>query len=975
MLPSDHRIRLILMLLLVICWGVMGSADADLPLPGEWTERGTVISKGSNGSWDDTDVRMGCVIVFHDSLFLYYVGADHQRPDGDAGNMAIGLARSADGVSFTKYSGNPLFTFRPSGDAEECAEFPQAAVLDDGTIRMYWGGNTSIGGGLVRCDIYLSTSSDGVHWSSGSKVIDYGDIGSGGGDEIWPIGLLHASGGTATGTGDWHMWICGDRTPTGYSAKLAVSQNGLSWQEQNESPVLTDYLWQEGVCPVLNDDGSITVLDFCGCETGAGREIRFRTTNRNSLHSYSSVIGAFNDDPWWPGSVGVVADTSAGLWRLFWPDRSGDIGGVINMKTAPLDTSPQNHAPQASFTADPSSGRAPLEVDVDASGSSDPDGDDLTYDWTVRRDASIVATGQGMTWTVTLPDVDTYDVILVVTDDGDPVLDDTATTQIEVVDQMPPTAAFSADPMSGIFEFPLEVDFDAGASDDPDGSIVSYTWDFGDGSDSTLTGPTVTHSYGDPGGGSIAVTLTVADDEGAEDDVTHHLSFSEPGQELEVTQISKTNYQTAYLQEGDEYYVDRTYTVSDIPGGHQGLLWIKTANDDKSNSDENFLSFTVNQNATVYIGYDHRASSLPDWISGHYAAVGDGVGVGDVSASPLMLYSRDVPAGQVVLGGNMAAGASGAGSMYIILLRAIGVPPDTQPPDISSVLATGISPSGAIIQWTTDEPADSQVEYGLTAAYGEQTSLASALVTGHAVELAGLSAGTVYHYRVRSADEAGNEATSPDDTFQTAAQGDITPPLISNVQASEIADVQATISWTTNELSDSQVEYGLTHAYGSATELDTVLVTGHVAELDGLSAGRVYHYRVRSADAGDNTAFSGDFLFETEPEADQTAPILSAVAVSSISDTSAVVSWTTDEPADSRVEYGLVADLYDWIVEDTTLTLQHSMDLLDLLPFTEYHFRILGQDASGNQAVTGDSSFSTRQELPLAPGKPEHFDD
>jgi len=975
MLPTDRTVGILLLLLLIIWWGGAGSAAADLPLPGEWTERGTVVPKGSNGSWDDTDVRMGTVIVFRDSLFLYYVGADHQRPDGDAGNMAIGLAKSADGVNFTKYSGNPVITFRPTGDAEECPEFPQAAVLNDGTIRMYWGGNTSIGGGMVRCDIYLSTSSDGIHWSSGTKVIDYHDIGSGGGDEIWPIGLLHAPGGTASRTGNWHLWICGDRTPTGYSAKLAVSDNGINWQEQNESPVLTDYLWQEGVCPILHDDGSITVLDFCGCGTGAGREIRFRTTHRNSLHSYSGVIGAFNDDPWWPGTVGVVADTSAGLWRLFWPDRSSDIGGVIKMKTAPLDSSPQNHAPQASFTADPITGRAPLAVDLDASGSWDPDGDDLTYGWTVRRGAGTEATGQGVTWAYTFQDIDTYDVILTVTDDGQPAMADTAAIQIEVVDQIPPTAAFSADPMSGTFEFPLEVDFDAAASDDPDGSIVSYAWDFGDGSDSTLSIPAVTHSYQNPGGGSITVTLTVTDDEGAQDEITHQLSFSQPGQELAVTQISKTNYQTAYLQEGQEYYVDRPYTISDIPGGHQGLLWIKTANDDKNGTGENFLSFTVSQSATVYIGYDHRASSLPDWIVDHYVAVGDGVGVGDVSASPLMLYSRDVPAGQVVLGGNMAAGASGAGSMYIILLRGIGAPPDTQSPDISAVAATGISYSQATVSWTTDEPSDSQVEYGWTAAYGSQTPLDSDLVTGHAVQLTGLSSGTVYHYRVRSADEAGNEAFSSDKTFQTAIQGDTTPPLISNVQVSEIADFQARVSWTTDEPSNSQVEYGLTDAYGSATGPDTVLVMEHEVQLTGLSSETVYHYRVLSADDGDNMAISGDHQFETEPEADQTGPVLSAVTVSSISDTSAQLSWTTDEPADSRVEYGLVAGMYNWIEEDTALTLQHSMDLFDLMPFTEYHFRILGQDAFGNQSDTQDSSFNTRQELPEAPGKPEHFDD
>src|SRR5207249_2650667 len=48
---------------------------------------------------------------------------------------------------------------------------------------------------------------------------------------------------------------------------------------------------------------------------------------------------------------------------------------------------------------------------------------------------------------------------------------------------------------------------------------------------------------------------------------------------------------------------------------------------------------------------------------------------------------------------------------------------DVTPPLISAILASGITSSGATIAWTTDEPADSQVEYGPTTAYGGSTSL------------------------------------------------------------------------------------------------------------------------------------------------------------------------------------------------------------------------------------------------------------
>ena len=58
----------------------------------------------------------------------------------------------------------------------------------------------------------------------------------------------------------------------------------------------------------------------------------------------------------------------------------------------------------------------------------------------------------------------------------------------------------------------LTVTFDASLSYDPDGDIVSYYWDFGDGSNETTTTPIATHTYSTPG--TYTVTLTVMDDEG-----------------------------------------------------------------------------------------------------------------------------------------------------------------------------------------------------------------------------------------------------------------------------------------------------------------------------------------------------------------------------------------------------------------------------------------------------------------------------
>ncbi len=91
---------------------------------------------------------------------------------------------------------------------------------------------------------------------------------------------------------------------------------------------------------------------------------------------------------------------------------------------------------------------------------------------------------------------------------------------------------------------------------------------------------------------------------------------------------------------------------------------------------------------------------------------------------------------------------------------------------------------------------------------------------------------------------------------------DTTPPVISNVQSSGITSSGATITWTTDEASNSVVEYGLTTSYGSSTS-NSSMVTSHSVPLTGLSSNTLYHYRVTSTDAANNTATSGDFTFTT----------------------------------------------------------------------------------------------------------------
>ena len=95
------------------------------------------------------------------------------------------------------------------------------------------------------------------------------------------------------------------------------------------------------------------------------------------------------------------------------------------------------------------------------------------------------------------------------------------------------------------------------------------------------------------------------------------------------------------------------------------------------------------------------------------------------------------------------------GAGHDVTLTGVTVATDTTAPAISAVTAGSLTGNSAVITWTTDEASTSQVEFGLTTAYGSTTTLDGNLVTSHSVPVTGLTAGTTYHFRVLSRDGTG----------------------------------------------------------------------------------------------------------------------------------------------------------------------------------------------------------------------------
>lgn len=103
---------------------------------------------------------------------------------------------------------------------------------------------------------------------------------------------------------------------------------------------------------------------------------------------------------------------------------------------------------------------------------------------------------------------------------------------------------------------------------------------------------------------------------------------------------------------------------------------------------------------------------------------------------------------------------------------------DTTAPTISNVTAASITNTGANIEWNLSEGATGQVEYGTTTNYGTSTPLEAGYLTFHRQSLSNLTPNTLYHYRIKSRDQAGNLATSGDFTFRTTGGASPTPSPI-----------------------------------------------------------------------------------------------------------------------------------------------------------------------------------------------------
>lgn len=292
--------------------------------------------------------------------------------------------------------------------------------------------------------------------------------------------------------------------------------------------------------------------------------------------------------------------------------------------------------------------------------------------------------------------------------------------------------------------------------------------------------------------------------------------------------------------------------------------------------------------------------------------------------------------------GNVSAQTDAAGASTLS-------PADTTPPQISGIAVEKLGSSEAIIRWTTNEPADGQLEYGTTPAYGTLAPRISALTTAHSQNLTELLPATGYHYRVRSRDAAGNLAASHDVTFTTEAQPDtIAPSVPRGVTAAALSYTQVNVAWNPSTDNVGVAGYKL---YRNGAVVATL--NAQIYSDGGLTPDTIYRYTVAAYDP------SGNLSAQSVPMTVHTPPFLLGIAPRGITHAGATIQWTTPEPASAQVEYGTTTDYGALSPVDSALSTTHTIVLSGLTPSTTYHYRVVSRDAAGLSVPSADLLFTT----------------
>lgn len=303
-----------------------------------------------------------------------------------------------------------------------------------------------------------------------------------------------------------------------------------------------------------------------------------------------------------------------------------------------------------------------------------------------------------------------------------------------------------------------------------------------------------------------------------------------------------------------------------------------------------------------------------------------------------------------------ATNSAGTGYGMAVSFTTFGKSPT---PEVAA--ATNINTTSATLNGSVNANYLSTVvtfEYGTTTSYGQtvtavQSPLTSNEVTNVSADISGLTAGTLYHYRIKGVNSLGT-TNSNDIMFTTLG----TAPSVRTSRAVNIGTAQASLLGYVNANYLSTVvtiDYGLTTSYGqsvTATESPMIgnTLSGVSADVTGLNSGTDYHFRVVGVNSLGTTT-GDDMTFRTLGA----APIATTMSASNVTNVSSQLNGVVNANHLSTIvtfEYGTTAGYGQTlavtqspVIGSTNVSV--STILSGLTPTSTYHFRIVAVNSLG----------------------------
>lgn len=219
----------------------------------------------------------------------------------------------------------------------------------------------------------------------------------------------------------------------------------------------------------------------------------------------------------------------------------------------------------------------------------------------------------------------------------------------------------------------------------------------------------------------------------------------------------------------------------------------------------------------------------------------------------------------------------------------------------------------------------------------------------------GLDSSKTYYYQIVAQDKAkATSETTP--VVSEKPEGRYTqPPAITEGPTAAPDSFSATVTWRTERIASSFVEFGLTEASLDNEQGLADQVESHEVKVAGLRPETKYYYRIKSIDVDENIAYSSVGSFTTLE-----APRVLNLEVTDIRLFDGIITWETNKETTAAIEYGTTTS-YGLTFTDTSgsFAYTHTVKLENLSDGTTYNLRISGVDKSGNQITSDNYVFTT----------------